>query len=88
MLSYLVLVRSATAALGPLEYRLTILWWLGFGASLFAVPVGWWAVLPLLALVVWPRSWAEVRQALIAVRKVVRTGALIAVDEPSAPRAT
>jgi PST family polysaccharide transporter len=66
--SYLVLHFAVIRIIGPLQYRVSLVWWVGVSIGLFWHQLGYWAMsAPFLALL-FPGSIRQIRSFLLAAR--------------------
>lgn len=55
--TYFFLHLQFTRLVGGPSYGIAGIWAVSFGLALFWKPLGWWAMVPLLLVLVWPQTW-------------------------------
>jgi PST family polysaccharide transporter len=59
--SYVVIHFYLVRNIGNPDYRLAGLWWAAFGAALFTSQLGWWTVLGLVVVALWPGTQEKLK---------------------------
>jgi O-antigen/teichoic acid export membrane protein len=61
MLSYAVIHAFVVRHIGMPDYRVVGIWWMAFVLALFWQRLGWWAGLGLVGVLLWPKTWQQLR---------------------------
>jgi O-antigen/teichoic acid export membrane protein len=66
--SYILVHYFVAKSVGTPNYKLPLVWWLGFSAALFVYQIGWWAGLGLAAMAVMPASHRKLKEYFVSIR--------------------
>ena len=70
IVTYLVIHRSLTRAIGSPDYTMALIWWGGFSIALFQATLGWWVAMVLFGVLAIPQTRQRIMGYVQSVRRL------------------